>query len=147
MAANPLTVHQVYQIQSSVTSVFRALTEPAELTKWFLVAAQVAPRKGGRYEFTWRGGYHHAGTVLEFVRNRRFCLTWPGPTSKMTRVTFSFRRVGTGTRLEVRHTGFGHTPAWLENYGGTSSGWAYFLMNLKSVLEHGHDLRTRGDLI
>src|SRR5271170_2476660 len=145
MAASTLTIHQVFHLRAPVAKVFRALTDPSEITKWFLAKAQLTPRRGGRYDFTWQGGYRHEAAVLEFVQNRRLTLEWPGVGRGITRVTFSVRREGMGTRLEVRHTGYRRTPAWLEMYGGTQSGWAYYLMNLKSVLEHGHDLRSAGD--
>ncbi|MGP8078385.1 MAG: SRPBCC family protein [Thermoplasmata archaeon] len=145
MAAKSLTIRQVYQVKAPVKAVFRALTEPAGLVTWFLAKAKLEPRRGGSYEFTWQGGYRHRGKVLDYVKNRRLSLTWPTRRLGDTRVTFTLRRAGAGTRIEIRHTGYQRTDAWLEMYGGTQSGWAYFFVNLKSVLEHGHDLRTPGD--
>jgi hypothetical protein len=63
----------------------------------------------------------------------------------MTQVSFALTARRGGTLLTLRHTGYGTTPAWIENYGGTCSGWAYFLTNLKSVLRNGTDLRETGD--
>jgi uncharacterized protein YndB with AHSA1/START domain len=128
--------------------VFRTVSEPSELTRWFLANADIVPEHGRRYEFTWQGGYRHAGKVLEFVRNRKLSIDSPGPGNGKTRLTFSVRRDGTRTLLEVRHSGYRKaTDAWLEMYGGTESGWAYFLLNLKSLLEHGHDLRSSRDAV
>jgi hypothetical protein len=50
-----------------------------------------------------------------------------------------------GTLLTVEHTGFPRGEEWVELYGGTEWGWTYFAMNLKSVLESGHDLRSPSD--
>jgi uncharacterized protein YndB with AHSA1/START domain len=144
--ATSLPLHQRYHIRAPVVRGFRTLTEPTEITRWFLAHAELPPQRGAPYEFTWEGGYTHRGKVLDFVRDRRLARTRPGPGGKMTRVSFSFRPERGGTRLDVRHPGYGRTPSRLELYGSTRSGWAYLLMNLKSVLEHGHDLRATGDL-
>ncbi|MCI4324108.1 MAG: SRPBCC domain-containing protein [Thermoplasmata archaeon] len=146
MVATTLTVRQSYRVNAPVSKVFRALSEPSELTKWFLGQATLPHRRGGTYEFVWPGGYRHEGRVLEYVVNRRLSLTWPSAKLGDTKVTFTVQRSGRGTRLDLRHTGYRTTRAWLEMYGGTQSGWAYYLMNLKSVLENGHDLRDPSDL-
>ncbi len=129
--------------------MFRALTVSSELIRWFLRKAQLSPTKVRGYTFWWQGGYTHAGRVLEFVRNRRLSLSWPNSVKYVpgeTRVTFTVRKLGSGTLLRVRHVGYKRSDAWLQLCGGTQSGWAYYLMSLKSVLEHGHDLRSPRDL-
>ena len=55
------------------------------------------------------------------------------------------RKSGRGTLISIRHSGYPRTPGWVEIYGGTQAGWAYYLMNLKSVLETGRDLRSPKD--
>lgn len=47
--------------------------------------------------------------------------------------------------LKFRHAGFPKAEKWVELYGGAIHGWMYFMMNLKSVLDHGHDLRSGND--
>jgi uncharacterized protein YndB with AHSA1/START domain len=145
VAGKTLTIRQSYYLRAPVKKVFRALTEPTKITKWFVGEARLDPRRGGTYRFTWLGGYRHGGKVLEFIKNRRLALEWPTPRLGKTRVTFTVRPRGKGTQLRVVHSGYKTTPAWLEMYGGTQSGWAYYLMNLKSVLEHGNDLRSLRD--
>jgi uncharacterized protein YndB with AHSA1/START domain len=140
-----LVIRQVYQIAAPPKAVFRALTESKELVRWFLAKATLEKVRGGKYAFTWHGGYRHTGTVLAFEPDRRLTLTWPSGKLPDTRATFTLRRSGRGTRVEIRHSGYGTSTAWLELYGGTQSGWAYFFMNLKSVLEHGVDLRSARD--
>ncbi len=55
----------------------------------------------------------------------------------MTQVTFTFAARKGETRVTLRHTGYGRTPAWVDNYGGTCEGWAYLLTNLKWVVKNG----------
>ncbi|MGC2289221.1 MAG: SRPBCC domain-containing protein [Thermoplasmata archaeon] len=145
MADRNLTIRQGYHVEAPVETVFRALTEPEELTRWFLTDAVLPPERGATYVFTWTRNRRHSGKVMDFVRNQRLTLSWPAHGLGDTRVTLSVRPDAQGTRLEVRHTGYRKTDAWLKIYGGTQSGWAYYLTNLKSVLEHGHDLRAPGD--
>jgi len=136
----PTLVHS-YLLPAPVTTVFRALTEPSELVRWFLKEARLPPTPGAPYEFVWRGGYRHRAKVVAFVPNRKLTLEWPVKRLGATRVTFTLSPEKRGTRLRLRQTGFGTSPAWIDNFGGTNQGWGYFLMNLKSVLTNGTDLR------
>jgi uncharacterized protein YndB with AHSA1/START domain len=148
MPARTLTVDQSFFIRKPPKVVFRAISDPAQIVRWFLARAELPTEKGAPYRFEWPGGYSHEGKVLEFVKDRRLTLSWPnGTPSKrfLTRVTFTVRRAGTGSFLKVHHTGFPRTPGGIEQYGGTQSGWAYYLVNLRSVLEHGQDLRSPRD--
>jgi uncharacterized protein YndB with AHSA1/START domain len=148
MPPKSLTIDQSYFYRKSPRTVFRAVADPKQIVRWFLAKAELPPEKGARYRFEWPGGYSHEGSVIEFVRDRRLTLSWPnGSRSErfLTRVTFSVRRAGPGTFLKLHHTGFPRTPVGIEQYGGTESGWAYYLVNLRSVLEHGRDLRSPRD--
>jgi len=145
MASQLLSIQQTYFIRASVWTVFQAISEPKWLVRWFLHSAELRPVKGTEYEFVWRGGYRHRGQVLAYVRNRRLSLSWPnrlGRSAIWTRATFTLRQQGRGTLLALRHVGYPNTGGWVRIYGQTQYGWSYFLMNLKSVLEHGHDLRS-----
>ncbi len=139
------TIRQAYLFRAPVAKVFRSLTEPTELVRWFLKEARLPPKAGASYEFVWQLGYRHRAKVIAFVPNRKLTLEWPAKGLGMTQVEFTLAARKGGTLLTVRHTGFGRTPAWVENYGGTCQGWAYFLTNLKSVLQNGTDLREVGD--
>lgn len=148
VSGKTLTIEQTLFVKAPVGDVFRALSDPSELRRWFLKSARLPPKKGEDYEFVWQGGYRHEGQVLDFVRNRRLSLSWPNRyrnATKWTKVTFTLSREGRGTRLELRHAGYPRSGGWVEVYGDTMSGWAYFLMNLKSVLQYGHDLRSPKD--
>ena len=145
------TIKQGIYIKAPPRKIFRSLTEPRLLRKWFLSAAKLSPRKGGNYEFTWHGGYKHSGKVLDYLRDKRLSLSWPGVMGGKllgnTRVTFRLKPKGDGTFLELVHSGFKSGNQWIELYGAVSSGWAYFLTNLKSVVQHGRDLRSPQDKI
>ena len=143
------TIAQQYEITAPPRDVFRALSEPVELTKWMLAGATLSLRAGAPYWFEWAWGYRGEGRVLRVVRDRSLTISWPhGPSRRplgTTQVRFGVRKVRGGTLLTLRHTGFGAGPNWVEPYARSSSGWAYYLTNLKSVLESGQDLRRDGD--
>ena len=110
--------------------------------------AALTPRKGGSYEFTWEGGPTHRGKILEFVRDRRITFSWQWPGMErlgVTKLSLSIRPKKGGSVLTFTHTGFGTRGPWVDLYDGAIRGWTYFMMNLKSVLETGHDLRSPYD--
>lgn len=144
------TIRQQYYIRASPKKVFKAISEPERLTRWFLKDAQLSPRKRGKYSFTWQGGYAHSGQVVEFVRGKSLTLTWPQYDGKEllgeTKLKMTVEPKGDGSLLKIQHSGYPKHERWVDLYAGTHSGWAYFMMNLKSVLEHGNDLRSKHDL-
>jgi uncharacterized protein YndB with AHSA1/START domain len=148
MAARTVGLRQSYFYRTTPRRVFAALTEPDQIVRWFLARAELPLEKGATYRFEWAGGYSHTGHVLDVVRDRRLKLEWPNAAGShrfLTQVTFTLRRAGVGTFLTVDHRGFPRTPTGIAQYGGTQSGWAYYLLNLRSVLEFDRDLRSPRD--
>jgi len=89
------------------------------------------------------------GEVKQFEVGRKVAYGWCDDLGKgkeaKTLVVFEISKKGTGSMLRLTHSGFGEGKAWVELYGGIQSGWAYYLMNLKSVLSQGQDLRSEKD--
>ena len=143
--ARSYVARQSYYFDTSPTKVFAALTDPRFLVKWFLSDASLEPRKGGTFTFDWIGGYHMVGRVLAFDRGKAVSFEWtdrlPNRREAKTLAAFRVRRKGRSTLLELRHSGF-KVP---EHFAECASRWAYYLTNLKSVLDHGRDLRSRLD--
>jgi uncharacterized protein YndB with AHSA1/START domain len=138
-------IQQAYFFEVPHAKIFQALTDPKMLVKWFLSRAKVAPNKGGSYSFDWIGGYHMTGEVKEFQANKAVSFSWSDKlkNGKLAKTTASFKvaRKGRGTLLRLRHTGFTDP----EHFAECSSRWAYYLTNMKSVLDHGTDLRSKYD--
>jgi uncharacterized protein YndB with AHSA1/START domain len=135
-------------VHAPPAKVFKAVSDPVLLSSWFVDRATIEPRKGGRYAYSWEDGPTHVGTVLDFVRGRRLAISWqwPGIEDQLTtRLAFSVERKNRGTVLTLTHTGFPKEERWVDLYGGAIQGWTYFLMNLKSFLDHGYDLRSPFD--
>lgn len=149
MAKGELEIKQSYYYDVPPEKVFAALTEPAQLTRWFLSKAKVDLKKGGKVEFTWEGGHKMSGKVKRVVSGSQIAYAWRDDLGKgkeaKTLAEFKVSKRGTGAFLKLKHSGFGDSKAWIELYGAIQSGWAYYLTNLKSVLQNEKDLRAKDD--
>lgn len=138
-------IEQSYHFKAPQARVFRALTDPKLLEKWFLSKAKLVPEKGGAYSFNWIGGYHMTGNVKRFEPDKAVSFSWTDKVKngKVAKTTASFRisGKGDGSLLRLRHTGF-KDP---EHFADCSSRWGYYLTNMKSVLDHRTDLRSKYD--
>jgi uncharacterized protein YndB with AHSA1/START domain len=135
-------------IHASPKRVFKWITDPERLPRWFSDTAALSARKGGRYTLGWDGGPSHTGKVLEFSRGKSLTLSWQWPGKEglgVTRLRLSVERKSEGTVLRFTHSGFQRSGEWDELYEGAIRGWTYFMMNLKSMLESDHDLRSPYD--
>ena len=90
--------------------VWRALTEPGELEKWFMTSAQVEPHVGGRVELV--GGpaqFRWTGSVLTWEPCRVFEYEWilaprpEVPQGENTVVRWELEAVDGGTLLTLFH--------------------------------------------
>ena len=132
-------------MEATPEQVFDSLSKPKGLERWFLSKAELDPKVGGRFVFDWVGGYHMVSKVKRFETNKAIAFAWvdkmdDGGIAKTT-ASFHVSKKGKGTLLRLRHTGFTDPNHFAE----CSSRWAYYLMNLKSVLTEGVDLRSKND--
>jgi uncharacterized protein YndB with AHSA1/START domain len=145
------TIEQTYYLAVPPGKVFAALTEPKGLTAWFLDSAELDLSDGAPFRFVWRGGHTMKGKVREVRPPRRLELAWidrfPGEKVFRTVARFELRKRGRGTLLTLTHRGFKSGRKWVALYGAIEAGWAHYLTNLRSVLEHGTDLRSDLDAI
>jgi len=141
-------IEQEYYYDVTPETVFRALTVPKELAKWFLKDAKIKPKEGSSYTFNWQGDFSHTGKVETVEPSRKLVLSWPDKIKGKvyeTKAAFTLKKKGKGTLLKLKHTGFKKGDDWIWLYGAIQSGWAYYLTNLKSVLTQGTDLRSKFD--
>ena len=136
---------QEYHFQARPRKVFEALTEPKALVKWFLFKAKIDPKTGGTFMFDWIGGYRMVSKLKKYEKDKTVAFSWidklrTGGIAK-TMASFEVEKQGKGTLLKFRHSGF-KDP---EHFADCSSRWAYYLTNMKSVLDYGRDLRSKYD--
>jgi uncharacterized protein YndB with AHSA1/START domain len=139
----------VLELQMVVNSprerIFSALTESAELARWWGPQGFTMPeidldlRVGGGYRFTMQqpGGdrFHLAGTFLEIEPPRRLVYTFgyeePDPDDRQTVVALSLEKVGHATALSLSQGEFA-TEARLELH---RSGWTDSFEKLRALTE------------
>jgi uncharacterized protein YndB with AHSA1/START domain len=126
--------------------VWQALTEPAELSRWFSDRVHLDPRDGGEIMLEW-DEFGRAGGVIEiFEPPYRFAFRWrahgvpeeePLALENSTLVTFTLIPTLEGTRLELVETGFASLPESVraQAYGENVSGWQAELDELVVYLE------------
>ena len=119
-------IMRTLELEAEPERVWRALTEPAELSAWFGHAAELDPRPGGAGWFEWPKDGRFLCRVEEVEPPRRLAWRWArdrdtavdaGPS---TLVEWTLEpRPGGGTRLRLRESGFLTEAWWKEN----SEGW------------------------
>jgi uncharacterized protein YndB with AHSA1/START domain len=115
--------------------VWRALTTPALMARWFKMAAVgFEPIVGNRFTYKTDPAGDWDGTiqceVLEVIPNERFVYSWKGGSARNagygsllnTVVSFTLKPIDGGTRLRMVHSGF-ESPRNDTAYRNMSGGW------------------------
>src|SRR5262245_39290976 len=109
------TIEREMTLRAPIERVWQAITDPAEVSKWFGVEAEIALTPGGDVAFGWLKA-RFRGRVEAVERPRRFACRWcldsdtpvdEGPT---TLVEFTLRPQGEGTVLRLVESGFASLP-------------------------------------
>jgi uncharacterized protein YndB with AHSA1/START domain len=136
------------EIAATPETVFRALTDADELSRWWTTSAQSDARKGGAFDYRWefnegagREDHRQSGTYTAVVPDERIAYPWKAAEAD-TKVDFTLTPDGEGTTLRLVHTGFGDGGGSAESVEMHEQGWGFFLENLKSYLERGEDRRS-----
>jgi len=116
-------------------SVFNALTQQDEITKWWANEATARPEVGSLSEFRFNGGFVLKFEVTELSNAEKIhWLLRQGPPPWGTSVTWQLTPDQNGTHLLFTHDGFTQID---KVYEQTRGNWEYFLNSLKSYLETG----------
>ena len=142
MAESLVSIVAKVAISSDLKTVWNALTKPSTLKHWFLRHANLDLKVGGSYHFSWgtrnsSGEYpvNMRGKYLKLESERLLQLTW---NTEDRPVTFQLDSNETETILTVIVEGFEPgSPGHIFELRG----WTFYLINLKTVLEKGWDLR------
>ena len=140
-----LALELTWILHAPCEELFRALTEPTELAKWWGPAGFSTPeieldlRVGGGYRFGMQPPdgdlFHLAGEFLEIDPPRRLAYTFrweePDPDDRETVVRLSLAALGDATRVALWHGEFA-TQARLALH---ASGWTDSLVKLRESLE------------
>jgi uncharacterized protein YndB with AHSA1/START domain len=135
------TVMLDVELKSPIERVWRALTDPAQLSKWMMFeASDFKPVVGHRFQFRTAamGGWNGIidCEVLQVEAPRRLSYTWVGGPQAMqvdTTVVWTLTEGEGGTRLHLEQSGF---PSELKQaIGGARYGWTRMLEQLQNLLD------------
>jgi uncharacterized protein YndB with AHSA1/START domain len=127
-------------VRAAPATVWSALSTGPGLVRWHARDAHLDAEAGGAYRLAW-GDATASGEVTAVQAGRRIDLTWHHDTQVSFRL--ARRHGGRETVVTVRHEGIPAGPAGAELYAQLRQGWTFALVNLKSVVERGVDLRER----
>lgn len=132
-------------IDASPEVIFKAITDPTELTQWFPEQAILESKVGGKMKFSFykeKSEMDHSrsadaspeGTVKEFIPNKKLSYTWQHkdvPEFPETVVTWELKEIGANkTRVELIHSGFTGKEE-RKSFKEHDQGWTYFLDRLE----------------
>jgi uncharacterized protein YndB with AHSA1/START domain len=129
------SIDLTFHLQSSPSEVFRALSNSETLVKWWPTKASVSSEEK-RFSLIFDNGFEIDGEISNFKKNKSISFSWVEGIS-----SFTLSSKKDGTLLKLHHDGFESHEALARS----SSGWSYYLTNMKSVLDHGTDLRSKDD--
>ena len=139
-----MEIRKIIEIDAPIDVVFKALTDPNDLTQWFPDSGTFEAKVGGKMHFTFVAGrnqmdrdHHLDGEVLDIVPNKKLVYTFipdkdykpDGVRSKSTTVTWSLEEVTKNrTKVTLVHSGF--TNEMERHFKETTAGWNYFVSRL-----------------
>ena len=130
-------------IDATPEVIFKALTDPSELTQWFPDQAIFEAKVGGKIGFDFSEkkskkdeGCEVNGVITEFISNQKISYTWQNSTDSSeistSVVTWELEKIkDDGAKVNLSHTGI-MTKETAEDREG---GWNYFLPRLKKYSE------------
>lgn len=138
-------VEQSVTIKSQRHVVFNALTDADQLMRWFPTRVESDPRPGGKFKFAWEFANPNEngsqqGEYVEVVPNEKLSYTWTAD-SVLTLVTFVLSEADGETTVELNHSTDQEGADEKKLHDDHANQWGFFLMNLKSYLEAGVDMR------
>jgi len=125
-------------MSASPERVFQALTEKADLERWFVQKAEIDLRPGGAIRLEWSPEAVESGTILAVEPHHRLSYNWVALEPTPTTLIFELIPENGGTRLQLHHTEIGEGEVWDNYYTALDSGWNTHFKNLTALLETGN---------
>ncbi|MEI8257487.1 MAG: SRPBCC domain-containing protein [Deltaproteobacteria bacterium] len=140
MRSPPRGYMQSVEIAQSPARVFKACTEPLLLTRWYATEASVEPHAGGTFRVRLKDGRVRDAAIDIWEPGRRLRLIYMNdpelPAGGPIVEDLMFDIKGTATVLRVLGSGVPGGREWDTEFLRLRRGWAYWLDNLKQLLEH-----------
>jgi hypothetical protein len=127
-------VEREVEVAAPVDTVWQALTDAHELTRWFPTEARVVPGLGGSITMQWRGEPPLHSRIEIWMPHHHLRLVGLGGLDDLVSDIFLEGRDGS-TILRVVTSGFGTDPSWDNIMEGFQTGCDFELLGLKHYLE------------
>ena len=138
-----LEIKKSIVIDASPEVVFKAITDPDELTQWFPDQAILEPKIGGKVRFSTFNENHPSkvdrdyimeGTIKELVLNKKLSYTWRFkdlPGFPETTVVWQLENLDANkTKVELTHFGFTGKEKGMKSLESHDRGWTEVLNKL-----------------
>jgi uncharacterized protein YndB with AHSA1/START domain len=131
---------QTLDLQVPREAVWKALTDGAEIARWFAPEARVDPQVGGVVGWTWRDHFDWQQTIDVFepgrhLRTRYDAWRGEGDAAHPLFIDFHLEGDGGATTLRIVHSGFGADASFDQEFDAISGGWPIELASLRLYLE------------
>ena len=133
---DPWAARSEVEIEVPMERVWRALTDPRHLRRWFPVEAAGGSGEGGVLRFGWGNGRIDPMLIETWSPPHHLRLRHHSPTGATERVTeIHLRGRETRTHLRVETRGFPRDDAWWELMRGTGHAHRFLVLQLRHYLE------------
>ncbi len=118
-------------VNAPVEEVWKALTDPAELARWFPLEARITPGKEGSIFLSWGPDCAGEAKIVGWEPGKRFA--WQ---EAQALVEWTLESRGGKTLVRLVQTGFAGESDWENEWlASTSYGWGFMLLSLQVALE------------
>lgn len=125
--------------------IYRAFTDPAQLTNWLSDGAQVTAEVGGKFMLSWQGpnAYESPGKIVRMTPDLDLGFTWFGPLpfarlmnhpEPRTQIYVRLQESPEGVDVTLEHEGWGANESWEEARSWHFHFWDERLTRLKDYL-------------
>jgi len=132
-------------LDAEPSRVWQAITDPAELVRWFPLEAEASPGPGGSLTYRWGPDIAIGCRIETWDPPRHLRTTWSEPVDPRDpagraraplAVDWHIEGRAGHTVLRLVHSGFGPDARGDEEFDGTRRGWTFELGSLQHYLAH-----------
>jgi uncharacterized protein YndB with AHSA1/START domain len=141
--ATPRSAEYVIPIAAPPDVVWKAITDPKELERWFPLTASVTPGVGGGLTLRWGNIGMDELPIFAWKPNQHLQVGMPHPKDAIFAGAaphvihdFTLEDHGASTILRLVAHGFGADARWDQFFDGVKRGWRYELQSLRHYVEH-----------
>lgn len=118
-------------------ALFRYWIDLALLTQWWPEEAEVDPREGGSYVFSWpKMDWRLRGVYTAFEPGRRLTFTWKWdhePDTPARHVDVALAPSGGGASMTISHGPYSQSETDQKDREGHLEGWQFFCGRLREI--------------